>query len=68
MADECRVPIVHSRSASRASSASTFSSRGDNDADNPQPLNATQNRRSSKIFGTPTRKAKRVRFFRNGDR
>lgn len=68
MADECRIPIVHSRSASRASSASTFSSRGDNDGDTPQPLNTTQNRRSSKVFGTPTRKAKRIRFFRNGDR
>ncbi|KAK6636632.1 hypothetical protein RUM43_010294 [Polyplax serrata] len=68
MAEECKVIVIHSRSASQASTTSTFSSQCDGDGDASQVLNNVQNRRTSKIFGTPTRKAKRIRFFRNGDR
>lgn len=68
MSAECRVPVVHSRSASQVSSTSTFSSQGDTNEESPQTLTSAQIRRRCKVFGTPTRKAKRVRFFRNGDR
>lgn len=68
MAEECKTLVINSRSASQASSTSTFSSRCDGDVDASQVLNNVQIRRTSKVFGTPTRKAKRIRFFRNGDR
>lgn len=68
MAEECKIPVIHSRSASQASTNSTLSSRCDGGGDASQVLNNVQIRRTSKIYGTPARKAKRIRFFRNGDR
>jgi len=56
--------LMHSRCASRASTAS-FTSSHENDRTAEQ---SATSRRQSKLLGTPSKKAKRIRFYRNGDR